>query len=86
MIDILISFDWFGDDEIISTKNVPNHFFCTKKHESTPLTVGFSCSFFFFWFLFRPADAPLSSEPGGGQGNLATHTMAQDCVFVLFSL
>ena len=33
-------------------------------------------------FVFRPADALLSSEPGGGQGNLATHTVAQDCVFL----
>ena len=41
-------------------------------------TVGFSCSFF-----CRPADALLSSEPGGGQGNLATHTVAQDCMFCL---
>ena len=44
-------------------------------------TVGFSCSFFFC----RPADALLSSEPGGGQGKLATHTVAQDCMFSLLS-
>ena len=31
----------------------------------------------------RPADALPSSEPGGGQGNLATHTVAQDCMFCL---
>ena len=44
-------------------------------------TVGFSRSFFFC----RPADALLSSEPGGGQGHLPTHTVAQDCMFcVLF--
>ena len=44
-------------------------------------TVGFSCSFFFC----RPAGALLSSEPGGGQGKLATHTVAQDCMFCLLS-
>ena len=42
-------------------------------------TVSFSCSFFFS----RPANAVLSSEPRGGQGNLATHTVAQDCIFCL---
>ena len=42
-------------------------------------TVDFSCSFFFCC----PADALLSSEPGGGQGTLATHTVAQDCMFCL---
>ena len=36
-------------------------------------TVDFSCSFF-----CRRADALLSSEPGGGQRNLATHTVEQD--------
>ena len=41
-------------------------------------TVGFSCSFF-----FRPADALLSSEPGGGQSNLSTHTVPQDYMFCL---
>ena len=41
-------------------------------------TVGFSCSSF-----CRPADAPLNSEPGGGQGNPATLTVAQDCMFCL---
>ena len=40
---------------------------------------GFSCLFIFF----RPADSLLSSEPGGGQGNLDTHTVAQDCMFYL---
>ena len=44
-------------------------------------TVGFSCSFFFF----SPADALLSSEPGGGQVNLAAHTVAQECMFRLLS-
>ena len=44
-------------------------------------TIVFSCSFFFGC----PADALLSSEPGGGQGNLATHTVAQDCMFCLLS-
>ena len=48
-----------------------------------------------FVFFCRPADALLSSEPGGGQGNLATHTVAQGCMFcrlffvthvILFSL
>ena len=36
-----------------------------------------------FVFFCRPADALLSSEPGGGQGNLATPTVAQDCMFCL---
>ena len=46
------------------------------------VTAGSSCS-----FSCPPADALLSSEPGGGQGNLATHTVAQDCIFcLLFSL
>ena len=40
--------------------------------------------FFVFIFFCRPADALLSSEPGGGQGKLATHTVAQDCMFCLF--
>ena len=39
-----------------------------------------------FVFLCRPADALLSSEPGGGHGNLATHTEAQDCVFLSYVL
>ena len=39
MLDIFIIFDWIGDDEIIQTKNVQNHFFCTKKHKITPLTL-----------------------------------------------
>ena len=33
------------------------------------------------FLFFRRADALLSSEPGGGQGHLATHTVAQDCMF-----
>ena len=41
--------------------------------------------FFFFVFFCRPTDALLSSEPGGGQGNLATRTVAQDCMFCLIS-
>ena len=43
-------------------------------------TVGFSCS-----SLLRPADT-LRSAPsrGGGQGNLATRTVAQDCVLFCF--
>ena len=44
-------------------------------------TVGFSCSFFFC----RPVDALLSPEPGGRQGNLATYTVGQDCIFCLLS-
>ena len=39
-------------------------------------TVGFRVRF----FLFRPADALLSSEPRGGQGNLATHTTVCFCL------
>ena len=41
------------------------------------------CGFFVFVF-FRPADALVVSEPGGGQSNLATHTMAQACMLCLF--
>ena len=37
----------------------------------------------FVFFCCRPADALLSSEPGGGQGNLATLGVAQDCMFCL---
>ena len=33
MLDILISFDWFGDDEIIQTKDVQNHFILHKKSQ-----------------------------------------------------
>ena len=47
-------------------------------------TVGFSCSFFSFFFC-RPADALLSSELGSAQDNLATRTVAQDCMFGLLS-
>ena len=36
--------------------------------------------------FFRPADTLRSPEPGGGQGNLATHSVAQDCLFVSYSL
>ena len=39
-------------------------------------TVGFSSSLCFC----RLADALLSSEPEGGQGNPSTHTLAQDCM------
>ena len=42
--------------------------------------VGFRVRFF-----HRPAD-DISSEPAGGQGNLATNTVAQDCVFLIFSI
>ena len=42
--------------------------------------------FFRVRFFFRPADPLLSSEPGGGQGNLATHTVAQDCMFLSYFL
>ena len=34
MLDILFSFDWFGDDEIIQTKNVQSHFFWPKKMQN----------------------------------------------------
>ena len=34
-------------------------------------------------FFFRPAGALVSFEPGGGQGNLTTHAVAQDCMFCL---
>ena len=37
-----------------------------------------------FFFFSRPTDAFLSPEPGGGQGNLATHTAAQGCVYFIF--
>ena len=33
---------------------------------------------------FRPPDALLSPEPGGGKGNLSTHNVAQDCLFFCF--
>ena len=48
-----------------------------------------------FVFFCRPADGLLSPQPGGGQGNLATLAVAQDCMFyalflvvhvILFSL
>ena len=45
-------------------------------------TVGFSC----YVFFCRPTDALLISEPGGGQGNLASCTVAQDCMFSLLSV
>ena len=35
------------------------------------------------FFFCRPAAAPLRSGPGGGQGNLATLAVAQDCMFCL---
>ena len=38
-----------------------------------------------FVFCGRPADALLSSEPGGGQGNLTTHIVAQDFASFCFS-
>ena len=36
-----------------------------------------------FVFFCPPADAVLSLEPGGGQGTLATYTVAQDSMFCL---
>ena len=36
-----------------------------------------------FVFFCRPADGLLSPQPGGGQGNLATLAVAQDCMFCL---
>ena len=47
--------------------------------------LGLIFASFFFAFFSRPADALLSREPGGGQGNLATHTVAQDCVILFFT-
>ena len=47
-----------------------------------PPTQGTGLWVFRVRFFFRPADALLSSKPGGGQGNLATHTVAQDCMFL----
>ena len=44
------------------------------------------CRFFVFVFFCRPADALFSSDPGGGQGNLATHAVAQDCMFLSYFL
>ena len=41
--------------------------------------------FVFVFFFCRPTDALFSSEPGGGQGTLSTHTVAQDCMFCLLS-
>ena len=48
-----------------------------------PLNRGTGLQVFRVRFFCRPADALLSSEPGGGQGKLATHTVAQDCMFCL---
>ena len=42
-------------------------------------TVVFSCSF--FWSSWR---RPLQLRVGGGQGSLATHTVAQEYMFCLF--
>ena len=42
-------------------------------------TVGFRVRFFFV--LPTPPSAP---SRGGGQGNLATRTVAQDCVFLFY--
>ena len=39
-----------------------------------------------FVLFFRPADALLHSEPGGGRGNQASHTVAQDCMFLSYFL
>ena len=50
-----------------------------------PLNRGTGLWVFRVRFPCRPADALLSSEPGGGQGNLATHTVAQDCMFCLLA-
>ena len=52
-----------------------------------PLNRGKGLQVFRVRFFCRPADALLSSEPGGGQGNLATPTVAQDCICcLLFSV
>ena len=48
-----------------------------------PLNLGTGLQVFHAHFFCRPADAFLNSEPGGGQGNLATYTVAQDCIFCL---
>ena len=50
-----------------------------------PLTEARDGRFCRVRFFCRPADALLSSEPGGGQGNQATHTVAQDCMFRILS-
>ena len=49
---------------------------------SSALGVGpvLGLTFAKFSSFSRPTDALLNLEPGGGQGNLATHTVAQDCV------
>ena len=39
MVDILLSFEWFGDDKIVQTKNVQNHIFWPKKCRIAGLTV-----------------------------------------------
>ena len=51
-----------------------------------PPTQGTGLWVFRVRFFFRPADALRSSEPGGGQGNLATHTVAQDGVSLSYFL
>ena len=48
-----------------------------------PLNRGTGLWVFRVRFFCRPADALLISEPGGGHGNLATHTVAQDYMFFL---
>ena len=49
--------------------SVRGHGLANRAAKQRDGTVGCLCSFFFC----RPADALFSSEPGGGQGNLATH-------------
>ena len=50
-----------------------------------PRNIGTGLWVFRVRFCCCPADALLSSEPGGGQGNLATHTVAQDCICLLYT-
>ena len=55
--------------------------------EMEPLNRGTGLYFFlvlfFVVFFCRPVDALFSSEPGGGQGNVSTLAVAQDCIFCL---
>ena len=54
--------------------------------EIGPLYKGTGLLVFRVRFFFRLAEGLLSSDPGGGQVNLATHTVAQDGVSLSYFL
>ena len=60
---------------------VPGHGLGNRAAKQRHGTIGFSCSFFFV-VLPTPSSAP---SRGGGQGNLATHTVPQDCMSVSYT-